>query len=121
MKGSALTIVNNTNGKQIRLPFALMKQAVLGKRYVLDVILVTPQESRRLNSLYRKKNKPANVLSFSLSKTEAQIVLCPRQARLEAKAYDRTPAKFMRFLFIHGLLHLKGYRHGSRMEAEEKR
>lgn len=116
-----LTIINKTKGKLVRLPFAVMKSGVLGKRYALDLIFVTPAESRRLNLTYRKKNKPANVLSFSLSPSEGQIAICPGRARIEAPSYARTEKTFIGFLFIHGLLHLKGLSHGSTMEDEEKR
>jgi probable rRNA maturation factor len=118
---SGITLVNKTKGKQWRLPFVQIKRSVLGQRYELDVIFVTPSEARQLNKTYRKKNKPANVLSFPLSKTQGQIILCPREARHQAPSYKQTSRHFIGFLFIHGLLHLKGYRHGSRMEVEEKR
>ena len=70
---------------------------------------------------YRKKNKPTNVLSFSLSKKEGEIVLCPAVIKKEAKNFDRTPDQFFNFLLIHGMLHLKGMEHSSRMEAAEKK
>jgi ssRNA-specific RNase YbeY (16S rRNA maturation enzyme) len=32
-----------------------------------------------------------------------------------------TYPKLLKFLFIHGCLHLKGFKHSSKMEKEEKR
>ena len=98
-----------------------MKNSVLGARYCLEVVFVTPLESRILNKRYRKKNKQANVLSFPLSAREGQIIICPAKARREALSYGRTHTSFIGYLLIHGLLHLKGYRHGSTMESEENR
>jgi ssRNA-specific RNase YbeY (16S rRNA maturation enzyme) len=39
--------------------------------------------------------------------------------KLEAKKFDREYENFLGFLFIHGLVHLKGYDHGSTMESIE--
>jgi ssRNA-specific RNase YbeY (16S rRNA maturation enzyme) len=33
--------------------------------------------------------------------------------------FDRTYENFLVFLFIHGLVHLKGYDHGDKMEKVE--
>ena len=118
---SSLVVINKTKGKLIRLPFNVMKNSVLGARYCLEVVFVTPLESRILNKRYRKKNKQANVLSFPLSAHEGQLVICPAKARREAGSYGKTRVSFIGYLLIHGLLHLKGYRHGSTMEGEENR
>lgn len=98
----------------MRLPrrFPALKEAVLGKRYDLSVALITPIAMRRA---MRYKKTPAravsNVLSFPLSKTSGEILIC----KAAAKPYS------VEFLFIHGLLHLKGLKHGATMEREEDR
>jgi ssRNA-specific RNase YbeY (16S rRNA maturation enzyme) len=38
-----------------------------------------------------------------------------------APQFGRTAQGYLRFLVIHGLLHLKGYAHGRRMEAQERK
>lgn len=116
-----LVVINQTSGRIPRLPFQAIKERVLGTRYQLEVIFVAPAESKKLNKRYRRKNKPANVLSFPLSVHTGQIIICPAQARRDAGRYNRTSVSFLGFLLIHGLLHLKGYRHGSTMESEETR
>ncbi len=89
----------------------LLKDHVLGADYELSLAWVSPERMHELNLLYRGKDKPTNVLSFPLSETEGEILLCAEQMS-EAEVIP---------LFIHGLLHLKGMRHGSRMENEERR
>jgi len=42
------------------------------------------------------------------------------RSRTNSKKFSRTPNDHVVFLFIHGLLHLKGMDHSSRMEQEEK-
>ena len=96
-----------------------MKIAVLGKDYDLSFGFVSPKKIQELNLAYRNKNEPTDILSFPLSKTEGEIYICKSESRKEAKKFDRSYENFLDFLFIHGLVHLKGYDHGSTMESIE--
>lgn len=121
MNSESLTITNKTKGKLPRLPFLDMKNAALGKHYELSLVFIGERRSKKLNIAYRNKHKSGNVLSFPLDKKTGEIFICPARARREMKNFDRTYDNFIAFLFIHGLLHLKGMDHGSTMEkAEEK-
>ena len=88
----------------------LLKDHVLGPDYDLSLAWISTAVMRKLNKTYRDKDKATNILSFPLSATEGEILLCADQLGVE----EVIP------LFIHGLLHLKGLRHGSRMETEER-
>lgn len=110
-----------SKGKLPRLPFLEMKNAILGKDYELSVVLIGDKRSATLNKTHRGKNKPANVLSFPLEKTSGEIFLNPRRAQREAPQFGESYRNFLGFLFIHGLLHLKGFDHGSKMESAERR
>jgi probable rRNA maturation factor len=114
-------ITNTTYGKLPRLPFVDMKNAILGKKYDLSLVVVGNVGSQKLNRLYRSKNKPTNVLSFSLSKNSGEIFLNLTAARREATFYDLRFTNFVGYLFIHACLHLKGREHGSRMEQAESK
>lgn len=121
MQSNSLTITNKTKGKLPRLPFLEMKNAALGKNYELSLVFIGERRSKKLNTEYRDKHKSGNVLSFPLDKKTGEIFICPVRARREMKNFDRKYDNFIAFLFIHGLLHLKGMDHGSTMErAEEK-
>jgi len=98
-----------------------IKDAILGKRYELSLVFVDSKFSRRLNRIYREINKPTNILSFPLSKTSGEIFIDLTQAKKEFKKFDLTFSQFITFLFIHGLLHLKGMTHGSTMEKAERK
>jgi len=98
-----------------------IKQAILGKKYELSLVFVDSKFSKNLNRIYRKKNKSTNILSFPLSKLSGEIFIDLVQARKEYKKFDKTFPQFVIFLFIHGLLHLKGMRHGSTMEEAERK
>lgn len=101
--------------------FEAMKNAVLGKSYDLSVAFVSSARMKELNRTYRQINKPTDILSFPLSKKEGEIYICISEARKEAKKFDRKINNFISFLFIHGLVHLKGFDHGSTMESIEAR
>ncbi len=77
-------IMNITKDRPPRLPFFAMKNAVLGERYELSIVFVGNAVSRRLNRQYRKKNKPANVLSFRLEKHIGELFIDLTEAKKEA-------------------------------------
>jgi probable rRNA maturation factor len=117
----AFSLINKTHGKPPRLPFARLKDAILGTSYTLSVALVTPKESHRLNLAHRAKDKPTNVLSFVYEKNSGELVLDVATAKKDASNFDMPQATFLLYLVIHGMLHLKGYDHGSTMEKEERK
>jgi ssRNA-specific RNase YbeY (16S rRNA maturation enzyme) len=95
--------------------FSRLKNEVLGQDYDLSVAFLSPAEMRKamkykkLSEPELRRTKTSNVLSFPLSKTSGEILLC----RAAAKPYT------VEYLFIHGLLHLKGLKHGGTMERAE--
>jgi probable rRNA maturation factor len=104
-----------------RIPWKKLKEKVLGKEYVLSLLLSNSSVSKKLNTAYRGKNKKTNVLSFPYSKTSGEIILDLNVAKKEHASYGHSMRKHCAFLFIHALLHLKGMSHGSKMETEEGR
>jgi|SRR3989344_1995622 len=117
---STFTITNTTKGRPPRLPFVALKKAVLGERYSLSLVFVSDARSAALNRKHRGKGEPANVLSFPLSADEGEIFISLATARKDAPRFAMPPRRFVVFLFIHGILHLKGFRHGGTMENKEK-
>jgi probable rRNA maturation factor len=88
--------------------------------------IVGEREGRRLNSTYRKKSKPTNVLSFPYGGGRGDIVLCHPVIAREARAQGKSIAAHYAHLVVHGILHLRGYDHEKkrdalRMEAREAR
>jgi probable rRNA maturation factor len=75
--------------------------------------IVGEREGRRLNSLYRKRNYPTNVLSFDTG----DIVLCHPVIAREAREQGKPIAAHYAHLVVHGVLHLRGYGHKSKREA----
>ena len=110
---------NDTKAKMPRLVFLRIKNAVLGEKYELSVAVVCARKMHDLNKRWGNKDKTTDILSFPLSKDEGEIYISPAMAKKEAKNFDRPYDNFILFLFIHGLVHLKGYEHSSRMESIE--
>jgi probable rRNA maturation factor len=98
-----------------------IKDGVLGSRYDLSFSFISAASMRRLNRTYRDIDKPTDILSFPLSKNEGEMYICKSETRKEAKKFGRTYENFIRFLFIHGCVHLKGFDHSSTMERIERR
>jgi len=106
---------------EFQIPFTRLKNTVLGRDFELSLVFVDNIFSRRLNRLYRQENKSANVLSFPLSKKSGEIFVDLVTAEKEMREFEMSFKEFVTFLFIHGLLHLKGMRHGDTMERAEKK
>jgi len=116
-RGKNFAIKNMTRGKLPSLPFESMKEDILGKKYDLSLVFIGDMRSRTLNREHRKKDVPANVLSFPLEKSAGEVFINTSKAGRDAKEYQMTHKAFIGLLFIHALLHLKGCSHGSKMES----
>jgi len=121
MTNNNFSTKNTTKGKLPSLSFVSIKEAVLGKKYELSLVFIGDKLSRRLNKTYRSKDNPTNILSFPLSETEGEMFINLNKVKKEAPSFDRNYSNFLLFLFIHGLFHLKGLQHGSKMEVAEKK
>jgi len=87
----------------------------------LSIALVGETRIIELNKKYKKKNKVTDVLSFQYDNS-AEIVICLREVKKNAKKDNITPDKELTKVLIHGLLHILGYDHEkSKIEAEKMR
>ena len=99
----------------------------------LSVYLVRDERMRELNETWREQDRPSDVLSFSQEGDGpggetllGDVVINLDAAQRQATEHDLEPAEEIRFLLIHGVLHLLGFDHHtdderSSMEAEEQR
>jgi len=114
------TIIRQTKGRIPILPFALIKEAILGSEYELSLVFPNLTESIALHKQWKKKEGPVNTLSFPYDDMSGEIIITLSQARKEAPKYRRSYANHLIFLFIHSCLHLKGHVHGAKMEKQER-
>jgi len=118
---SKVSILNKTKGTLPRVPFSRIKNTVLGPNYDLSLVFTGDAESQKINIKSRGKSYIPNVLSFELDKDSGEIFINPLEARRQAPDFNRNYQNMIAFLFIHGLFHLKGMKHGSTMEKAETR
>ena len=101
------------------------------QRHELSILFVSDREIQRLNRHYRGKNKPTDVLSFSLQEGGLEhlnpplaalgdIVISVDTAKRNAEKMEKSFKEELQFLLIHGFLHLLGYDH-EKSKKEEKR
>lgn len=119
MGETTFSLINKTKGKLPRLPFARIKDAVLGAEYDLSLVFVGDDESRELNMKHRNKEYIPNVLSFEIDDISGEVFINPLEAKRQAPEFGRTPSNMIAFLYIHALCHLKGMDHGGTMERTE--
>jgi probable rRNA maturation factor len=113
-------ITRTTKDRVPTLPFLSIKNAVLGVKYNLSLVVAGDTRTRTLNTKYRSKTYVPNVLSFPIDKQHGEIFLNLKQARREHRAREESYEYFVALLVIHGMLHLKGMAHGSTMEGKER-
>ena len=100
--------------------------AITDEDFELTIRLVTIEESRELNSQYRQKDKPTNVLSFPFEVPEGielnllgDLVVCVPVIEQEAKEQNKKLFDHWAHMIIHGCLHLLGYDHINDADADE--
>ncbi len=121
MEVASCIISNKTKGKLPRLPFVQMKETILGKEYEFGISFISSKKQKELNSKLRGINTTTNILSFPLSETSGEITIDLSKVKKDYPLFNMTYKEFLKFLVIHGLLHLKGYDHGAIMEKQEKK
>jgi probable rRNA maturation factor len=108
----------------------LFKRAIafLQKNAALDVVadggqihlvLVSDEEISFINSTYRGKKDATDVISLSYLDEDVypkdnligEVLISVETARRQAKEHKKTLAQELRFLFLHGLLHIFGFDH----------
>lgn len=82
----------------------------------IELIICDNMEIEKINTEYRSKNTPTDVLSFPLEGDFdmlplGSIVMSSEMVIQKAEQLGHTPQQESILLFIHGLLHLLGYDH----------
>ena len=99
---------------------------------IVSVSLVDEDLIHQINRDYRHIDRVTDVISFAfldnedretILKSEGDVVLgdiyiCLDVAKRQAEEYGHSLNRELRFLFIHGLLHLLGYDHMTKEDEE---
>jgi probable rRNA maturation factor len=86
----------------------------------LTIRIVSEAEMTRLNSTYRQKHKPTNVLAFPANLPDevdlyppllGDVVICPSVLEKESFQSQISVEAHWAHILMHGILHLLGYDH----------
>jgi probable rRNA maturation factor len=85
--------------------------------------IVNAAEGRNLNSAFRGKDYPTNILTFVYHEKKSSIllgdlVICAEVVAHEAKDQHKTLADHYAHLCVHGILHLGGFDHEAPRDAK---
>ncbi len=101
-----------------------VKDTILGKKYDLSISFVGKEKMREINRTSRGIDKATDILSFpiELGKTGAgEIYICTDKVISKSADFESTPKKYLEYLFVHGMVHLLGHDHGTKMDSLEKK
>lgn len=104
----------------LNLVEVFIKALYLDSDTELSLYFTEDSEIRRLNKEFRNKDKPTDVLSFSMQEgiglknnVLGDIVVSLDTAHIESQLKNITMDQEVSFLILHGLLHLNGFDHES--------
>jgi probable rRNA maturation factor len=100
----------------------LKKQKILKLEKDLIVVFVTTAKMKKLNSQFRGKNKPTDILSFEPIEESSlgELVHCLPVLKKQSKEHDLSLNHEIGYMLIHGVLHLLGYDHEKSQKAANK-
>ena len=100
--------------------------AAAGRQGELAIRVVGEAEGAELNSQYRHKSGPTNVLSFPAEippgvpvAVLGDLVICAPVVAREAVEQGKAPAAHWAHMTVHGCLHLLGFDHEDDAEARD--
>ncbi len=117
-----VTILNQTDRKIKASEIRTFLKKVLGKmdldRVSLSVVFVDPETIRDYNRTYRQTDAYTDVMAFpGEGDYLGDLVLCPQIIEENALEFGFSFEEELRFVLVHGILHLLGY---TDYTAEEK-
>ena len=118
------SLTNKTKQKVLSRDLLFVLENFLKKMKIknpveVNLILVGKARVQKLNYIYRKKNKPTDVLSFPIDITDPKQLKAKSQKLILGDIYicpQMVDDGELQNTFLHGLIHLIGYDH----EKDEK-
>ncbi|MFA6408390.1 MAG: rRNA maturation RNase YbeY [Candidatus Paceibacterota bacterium] len=117
---AGVEISNLTRREAPRFAYSDIAKAVIPS-WEISLVFVGPKQAQELNVQLRKKTYTPNILSYALGEKSGEIFICLHEAAKQAPLHNMNEREFILYLFIHGLLHLKGMAHGGTMEECERK
>lgn len=118
-----MLLVTNTTKKVPSLSGTFLydaKDLILKKKYELTVTYVGLAKMKSINTKYRNIEKPTDILSFPIDEQMGEIYLCMDYIVKKAKLFEMETEAYLKYLIVHGMIHLLGHDHGDKMDSLEK-
>jgi probable rRNA maturation factor len=120
----SLSVQYASNAKNLptRQQFRRWVKVALEQDVQIALRIVDGIEGRALNLSYRNKDYATNVLTFVYDDSEplyADVVICAPVVAREAKEQGKDLLAHYAHLTIHAALHLQGYDHEKKRDAEK--
>jgi probable rRNA maturation factor len=110
-----------------RIARLIYEREKIPKNHAIHVILSSDYFIKKLNTQFRKKPYPTDVLSFNYDEHDflGEIYISLQRAKIQAKRFHVSFSSEIERLFIHGMMHLLGFDHETAvdrkcMEAKEQ-
>jgi len=91
----------------------------------ITIKIVTPNEMKNLNILYRDKDKISDTLAFSFDNLLidkkiilGDIAMCANKINLDSITFKKEKSDRWAHLLVHSTLHLLGYTHDNKIDQE---
>jgi probable rRNA maturation factor len=107
-----------------------VKGTVFERKSELSIVLTGDAEVKKLNRIYRSKNKTTDVLSFPLLEGKVlpagrnmialgDVVVSVPQTKRQALEQGKPVKAELALLVVHGVLHLLGYDHATLVQGKK--
>ena len=130
-----MIIVNQTKFKLSNVWLEKIIQQIwqilsLDSTKTINLVLVESDEIKKLNQRYRQKNQVTDILSFSYKQGDfwpeptddnivGELVICLAQIKKQAKAQKISWQTELTLILIHGILHLIGMDHATKIGHQQ--
>lgn len=98
-----------------------IKDTILKSKYDLSVSFIGEKEMQKINKQTRNIDKVTDILSFPLDVQSGEIYINETYAKKKAEIFEISHEDYLKYLFVHGMIHLLGHDHGDIMDALEKK
>ena len=119
--GVTVQIASKAAAIPSRARFLRWATAALRRKAQITLRIVDSREARTLNNRFRGRDYATNVLTFVYSEQRplaGDIAICAPVVGREARAQRTSLAAHYAHLTVHGVLHLQGYDHIRKRDAE---
>ena len=112
-------ILNTTKRILPDYPYEDILKEIHGEAYELSMVVCGTALMKKINRKTRGKDYSTDVLSFPLSDRSGELFICPETCDKKRIEHELSLDRYIGMVFVHGLVHLKGFDHGDTMEKLE--